>query len=226
MRCIVQNVIVCNLALMSCHLHAATLDPRIRHSQHGASVVALVPLYRWYLHKNPGETVGSRHGMNSKRVVWSAYERILSELYDAFDDKENFLDGFRFMGFKDVQFSNGRKLFGAPVYTCFFVFLGDMDEVWSVLGISGCVACCCPDHQLDEVELESPRRTFDEALATIFRVRQLKRQRGNAELAKKTLSAQRLHPFHLQQPNPFFHLPHVDVECFPMDWLHGMYVAL
>ena len=114
-------------------------------------------MYRWYLHDHVGDTVDARHPLNAKRLLWGAYERILHELYDAFEDGEKFLDGFRyanlisflqnlpfpppppppfvscqtaiaahvnrFMGFKDVQFTNGRKVLGAPVYACFFVFL-------------------------------------------------------------------------------------------------------
>lgn len=73
----------------------ATLEPSIRHSQYGASVVGLVPMYRWYLHDHVGDTVDSRHPLNAKRLLWGAYERILHELYDAFEDEEKFLDGFR-----------------------------------------------------------------------------------------------------------------------------------
>lgn len=43
----------------------------------------------------------------------------------------------RFMGFKDVQFTNGRKVFGAPVYACFFVFLAGkcgMGMGWMLTG--------------------------------------------------------------------------------------------
>ena len=101
-----------------------------------------------------------------------------------------------------------------------------MEEVWSVLGISGCVACCCKDDRMDDTTLVSPPRTFDTALKTIIKAKKLRRQRGKAEEASKLMSAQRLLAFHLLQANPFMHVPHADVECFPMDWLHGMYVRL
>lgn len=79
---------------------------------------------------------------------------------------------------------------------------------------------------MDDTTLVSPPRTFDTALKTIIKAKKLRRQRGKAEEASKLMSAQRLLAFHLLQANPFMHVPHADVECFPMDWLHGMYVRL
>ena len=101
-----------------------------------------------------------------------------------------------------------------------------MDEVWAVLGISGCVSCCCSDSNMDKVDLVSPPRSFADSLQTIWKARRLKSQRGNSERVDAMMAAKRLHPLHLHQANPFMLLPHADVECFPMDWLHGVYVLL
>ena len=59
-------------------------------------MVSLVPLYRWYLHDKADEAVSSEHVRNAKRVLWSAYERILHDLYDVNDDREAFVEGFRY----------------------------------------------------------------------------------------------------------------------------------
>lgn len=104
--------------------------------------------------------------------------------------------------------------------------LADMDEVWALLGIAGCVACCCPDAALGDLDLQSPPRTFADAIAVIETCRAWKLQRGNADRVDKLLATKRLNAFHLLESNPFFHLPHADVECFPMDWLHGMCATL
>ena len=56
------------------------------------------------------------------------------------------------------------------------------------------------------------------------RVQRWKHERGRAAAIKTLLKEQRMSSLHAQVWSPFLLVPKADVECFPMDWLHGMYV--
>lgn len=121
-------------------LFAATLPAHVRQSAEGAEAVAFVPQYEQHL--QPDTVPESEHAPNNKRLLWGAYTRILAPLMDTEEERDEtqqpqFVDGFRyylllhlcpdrprFLGVRDVCFSNDKIAVNAQVYACFFVFLG------------------------------------------------------------------------------------------------------
>lgn len=102
--------------------------------------------------------------------------------------------------------------------------LSDLDEVWKVLGVSGCPQCLCKDHHFGDFDQTAPLRSFKESLAAIRTARRMLLERGNITAARKYLLEYRLSFMHTKIWNPFFLLPHTDFYCFPQDYLHTMYV--
>ena len=100
----------------------------------------------------------------------------------------------------------------------------DLDEVWRALGISGCPQCLCPDGELGNFEHICHERSFAATLDIIRTVRALLQERGNVTACTKLLREYRLSVLHTKIWNPFLMVPHADVECFPQDHLHGVYV--
>lgn len=76
---------------------AATLPGYIRQSQVGAEVGGLVPVYMKHL--MPSTLSSDDHPLNSKRLLWAAYDRMLAPLIpERTDDPDSvFMDGFRFV---------------------------------------------------------------------------------------------------------------------------------
>lgn len=76
---------------------AATLPGHIRQSQIGAEVAGLVPVYMKHL--MPDTLQPNDHALNSKRLLWAAYDRMLASLIpERTDDADSvFVDGFRFV---------------------------------------------------------------------------------------------------------------------------------
>lgn len=100
----------------------------------------------------------------------------------------------------------------------------DMKEVRAVLGSSGCYSCLVPDAELADYQTEFPPRTVIAARRVIREARLMVLERGKKGKAEAHLSTQRLHPMHLSFWNPFLRVPFMEFDCFPMDFLHGVYV--
>lgn len=100
----------------------------------------------------------------------------------------------------------------------------DLDEVWSLLGISGCPQCLCSDGEFGKFSkpIAAPTRSMTEAKALITTCRRMRQERNNVTNVMGLLNQHRLHDLHLSMWNPFFLLPHVEFDCFPQDHLHGM----
>lgn len=100
----------------------------------------------------------------------------------------------------------------------------DLEEVWSLLGVSGCPQCLCKDDQLADLDHSAPVRTFAETMDVICTARKMLQERGNITNSAKFLREFRLSRYHTKLWNPFLLLPHCDFDAFPQDHLHGMYV--
>lgn len=98
----------------------------------------------------------------------------------------------------------------------------DLEEVWKLLGISGCPQCLCPDPDMGNFAVTSPLRSFTVMREIIRTSRGLLLERGNVTAVTQLLQENRLSSVHMKMCNPFLLLPHADVECFPQDHLHGM----
>ncbi len=122
----------------------------------------------------------------------------------------------------DLRFSSGRVVHSARLFTCFFVLLADLDEVWRALGVSGCPQCLCPDAHLGNHAHISPQRNMEESKHVIRTCRRLLLERGNVTSVNSLLRDYRLSGLHTRVWNPFLQLPHADFDCFPQDHLHGV----
>lgn len=97
----------------------------------------------------------------------------------------------------------------------------DLDEVWKVLGLSGCPECTCNNSTFCEAVPACHPRTVKEVTALIRTTRRMLQQPGNVTAVDALLRAHRLLPIHLRIWNPFLLLPHVEFDCcFPPDHLH------
>ena len=102
-----------------------------------------------------------------------------------------------------------------------------MDEVWRLLGISGCSTCMVHEDDMALVSSDARLRNVREAIAAIRAGRGALvagGSRGYVGRARETVQQQALLSVHLKHWNPFLLLPHVEFACFPMDRLHGMCV--
>lgn len=70
----------------------------------------------------------------------------------------------------------------------------------------------------------SPARSFANTVQIIRTSRSLLHGRGNITAVGALLREYRLSALHTSIWNAFFMLPHADFDCFPQDFLHGMYV--
>ena len=98
----------------------------------------------------------------------------------------------------------------------------DLDEIWSLLGVSGCPQCTCSNEHLGDLAFHARPRSMKESLRAIRTARAMLQERGNVTAAAAYLRDLRLNLFHTKTWNPFFFLPHCDYECFPQDYLHTM----
>lgn len=102
-----------------------------------------------------------------------------------------------------------------------------MEEHWRLLGISGCTTCLAPAKApaCAEPQVLYRLRSFRRAIDAVVRARaEAAKGRGHKEAALAILQLEHLLDVHLNLYNPFFELPHVNFNCFPMDRLHGMCV--
>ncbi|MCG3769103.1 MAG: hypothetical protein JW384_00222 [Nitrosomonadaceae bacterium] len=100
-----------------------------------------------------------------------------------------------------------------------------MDEVWAILGISGCTTCLALPEDMGKFDQEFPRRSFADAKKIIVQARKLLHGLCGPHRvteARELLKANRLTKYHLGQWCPFLFVPHLDFNCFPMDRLHGV----
>ncbi len=73
---------------------AANLPAAVRHSDEGAEVAGLVPVY--------GKTdpvagaTSAIHANNAKRILWTSMEQLFLPLLDTGTDGEEMVDGFRY----------------------------------------------------------------------------------------------------------------------------------
>jgi hypothetical protein len=102
--------------------------------------------------------------------------------------------------------------------------VADLEEVWTALGISGCPQCLCKDDMFGDFGFTAPQRNMVESLELIRTCRRLLLDRGNVTTVTNLLRSQRLSTLHTKIWNPFLLLPHSSFDCFPQDYLHGMYV--
>ena len=79
------------------YVSLANLPSDIRQSQSGALVAGLVPVYR--RHVMPTEVSSDDHVLNSKRLLWAAYDRMLAPLIPERDEDPDvhFVNGFRYV---------------------------------------------------------------------------------------------------------------------------------
>ena len=109
--------------------------------------------------------------------------------------------------------------------------LPDMEESWRLLGLAskthGCTTCLIRKDSMAALDHVAPRRTFAEAKDAVAIARAtLAFGHGYKGKAEAGLAKHGLLSIHMRLRNPFFELPHVDFECFPMDRLHGVYVGV
>ena len=100
-----------------------------------------------------------------------------------------------------------------------------MEEIWRLLGISGCSTCLVHADDMGTTQSDAALRSMPAAFAAVRSGRAMLLdggQRGSIGRAKELVRSQGLLPIHLKLWNPFLVLPHVDFDCFPMDRLHGM----
>lgn len=104
------------------------------------------------------------------------------------------------------------------------MYPADLDEVHTLLGISGCPQCLCPDGEFGKFDkkIPAPSRSMAEAKALITTCRRMLQERNNVTNVSKLLIKHRMQDMHLRMWNPFFLLLLVDFDCFPQDYLHGM----
>jgi len=90
----VKSALMSDILLLT--LPAANLPSNVRQSQHGAEVVGLVPIYR--RHQMSEDLTSGDHAVNAKRLLWNAYDTMLSPLMpERFDDpSQYFINGFRY----------------------------------------------------------------------------------------------------------------------------------
>lgn len=72
---------------------AANLPCRVRQSEQGADVIALVPIY--LRHLQPETVTETEHPRNNKRLLWTVYQHILGSLIDDDSEPDMFVGGFR-----------------------------------------------------------------------------------------------------------------------------------
>lgn len=102
-----------------------------------------------------------------------------------------------------------------------------MEEVWGVLGITGCTTCLAHPKRLgDTTGPPAAKRSLPDTLKAIREARAMTKVAGKSKELRTLLARHRLTTVHLEALNPFLLLPHFDWECFPMDWLHGVCVLL
>lgn len=107
-----------------------------------------------------------------------------------------------------------------------FTRVADLDEVWTLLGVSGCPQCLSPNSQFAELDAEFPARSFEGMRRVIQTARRMLLDRGRVTEVQQLLSKNRLSLLHTKMWNPFLALPHADVNCFPADRLHELCVRL
>ena len=214
-------------SLFSPFLAPGNAPANVRQSNGGSELVALVPVYVKTDHT--GDHLGRvvPHAENSKKIAWTAYHNVLQPLLDL--PENDLLQGFRCVGQDTVHFQDGSCIPGAFIYTCFFLFLGDLEEVWKILGVSGCPTCLISDGDLGDFAVTAPERSMADAKALVKEARlciMQKRVEAPVTTAKDELKKWRLSAAHLKLWNPWFLVPHASYYCFPSDRLHAVYVTL
>ena len=90
----------------------------------------------------------------------------------------------------------------------------DMEETWRMLGIgTACSTCLVAKEDMHKLDAGATPRSIQRAIAAVREARTLNLIRGRKEEALLLLQSEGLHPFHLQQWNPFLVLPHAEFDC-------------